>query len=202
MTIKLPNIISILRLVISPVCFLLITSSSRVLVIVGFWIFLISAISDFLDGWFARRYHETTQLGKFLDPLADKFLTTAAFLAFVQLNIIPLWMVLIIIIRDIGTTLIRVLSGINENKFKTSFSAKIKTALQMVFIGWNLLLIFLKSIRTDAQFVSAVNSIIYSKWTLIAIYIITLITIWTAVEYLISFFFIRFQSKNNGIKNK
>jgi len=171
-------------------------------VIVGFWIFLISAIRDFLDGWFARRYHETTQLGKFLDPLADKFLTTAAFLAFVQLNIIPLWMVLIIIIRDIGTTLIRVLSGINENKFKTSFSAKIKTALQMVFIGWNLLLIFLKSIRTDAQFVSAVNSIIYSKWTLIAIYIITLITIWTAVEYLISFFFIRFQSKNNGIKNK
>ena len=69
---------------------------------VGLGVFLLAALTDFLDGFIARRKKQVTQLGKLLDPAADKLLTSAAFISLVELGLAPAWMVVVIIAREFG----------------------------------------------------------------------------------------------------
>lgn len=78
-------------------------------------IFAIACLTDFYDGWFARKRKEISALGKFLDPIADKILVISAFLAFVELDLVPAWAVVIIIARELFVTALRVL-GITKGK--------------------------------------------------------------------------------------
>lgn len=140
------------------------------------------AYSDYLDGMLARKYHDVTPHGIFIDPLADKVLTTAAFVAFVQMGIIDLWMVLIIIVRDFSTTLLRVFGEKADMPIRTSNSAKFKTFLQMVFIGAILMALFLIN-SFDAE---ALRCLLGSEIVYYSMLILTVLTVWTLVEYLIS----------------
>ena len=148
-------------------------------------LFLIGALTDFFDGWFARKFRLVTSLGTFFDPVADKFLTTAAFAGFVHLNIIPLWMVLVIVIRDFVTTILRIYADRHGHTIKTSMSAKYKTFLQMVFIGFILILIFMKNMIINPELRTILDNLIYSRFTYYIMFLLTLITIWTAIEYLL-----------------
>lgn len=179
----IPNIISLLRILISPVFFYYIIKEDDGAILLACIFYTIGAITDYFDGWLARKYHEETTLGKFIDPLADKFLTTAAFVAFYVMDIIPLWMVVIIIFRDMLTTFMRLYADSIEKSIKTSWPAKVKTFIQMVFIAIILALILFKSLNIiSADFA---NSIIWSDIIYVSMLILTLLTVWTAVEYLI-----------------
>lgn len=177
-----PNIISLFRIAISPVFYFLLISGDSLMVSIGCIVFLIGAYSDYLDGMLARKYHEVTPHGVFIDPLADKVLTTAAFIAFMQMGIIELWMVVIILIRDFSTTLLRVYGEKADMPIRTSNSAKFKTFLQMVFIGAILMVLFMINsfdVESFKYFLSS-DIIHYSMLFL------TILTVWTLVEYLIS----------------
>lgn len=104
-------------------------------------VFGLAALTDYLDGYLARRRNEVTVLGKFLDPLADKLLTMAAFLYLVQLGILPAWAVVVILARETSVTGLRVLAARNGTVIAASGGGKIKTATQMVSLA--LLLLFL-----------------------------------------------------------
>lgn len=78
-------------------------------------IFAIACLTDFYDGWFARKRKEISSLGKLLDPIADKILVISAFLAFVELDLVPAWAVIVIIARELFVTALRVL-GIAKGK--------------------------------------------------------------------------------------
>ena len=175
--------ITILRVIISPVFYLLFTSGNALSIRIAFWLFLLGAFTDYLDGWFARHYEETTNWGVFFDPLADKILTTAAFLAFAHLGVVQWWMVIVIFVRDIGTTLLRIQADSRKSILATSKSAKWKTFFQLLFIIYILTLFFLKS--SDVSLVSTVslNNLIYSNFTFYIMLGLTLFTIWTAIEY-------------------
>ncbi len=136
----LPNQLTVLRIILTPVFFVLFLSDDPVLVQISIGVFIIAAITDWYDGWLARKFNYITEWGKFLDPLADKILTSTAFIAFVILNILPLWMVLLIILRDIIVTALRIFADHRKIPFSTSFSAKWKTFLQMFFLYYLLLL--------------------------------------------------------------
>jgi CDP-diacylglycerol---glycerol-3-phosphate 3-phosphatidyltransferase len=97
-------------------------------------IFVIAALTDWYDGWLARKYNYITNWGKFWDPLADKILTSTAFIAFVIIDIIPLWMVFIVITRDFIVTVLRALADYKGVAFPTSYYAKVKTFIQMSFL--------------------------------------------------------------------
>ena len=148
-------------------------------------LFVMGAITDYLDGGLARNVYGVTSLGKFVDPLADKVLTTAAFLSFVQLGIVELWMVIIIIVRDFGTTILRLFAVNNKHTINTSRSAQWKTFLQMVFIVYILILLFLR----DSDFIkiefNKINYLIFSNFSYYMMLFLTFITIWTAIEYII-----------------
>lgn len=189
MILNLPNILSLSRLIIAPIFFFMFLSDDIALQQISIILFLIGSLTDYFDGYLARKYKVVSSLGKFLDPLADKFLTSAAFLAFYILHIIPFWMVLIILIRDFGTTFLRVYQN---SEFQTSYFAKIKTTLQLAFIAFIETLFFVSNFfePTNALYIN-LRSWIYSDFTYYSMLIITLITVWTLVEYIRELKFIK-----------
>ena len=103
----LPNQLTILRIILTPVFLYLFLSSDPLLIQISLAVFFIAALTDWYDGWLARKYNYISDWGKFWDPLADKILTSTAFLGFVFVGLLPLWMVLLIIVRDLVVTLLR-----------------------------------------------------------------------------------------------
>jgi CDP-diacylglycerol--glycerol-3-phosphate 3-phosphatidyltransferase len=141
----LPNQLTILRIILTPVFLYFFLSEDVLLKQIGLGIFLIAAITDWYDGWLARKFNYITNWGRVWDPLADKILTSAAFIAFVILGKLELWMVLIIILRDIIITGIRLISDYKNIPFPTSVYAKWKTFIQITFLYY-LLLVYVGSL--------------------------------------------------------
>ncbi len=98
-------------------------------------VFAVAAASDWWDGHIARRMGLVSPLGTFLDPLADKLLTGAAFIAFAWLEYIPWWMVVVILARDLYLTYFRVVADAMGLSLRTTNFAKGKTFVQMTFIA-------------------------------------------------------------------
>lgn len=114
-------------------------------------IYIVAALTDWYDGWLARKFNYITSWGKFWDPLADKILTSIAFVGFALVDLIPWWMVGIIVGRDVIVTLLRVFADMKNYQFTTSYYAKWKTMLQMIFLYYLLILYV-------AQFTPEINS--------------------------------------------
>ena len=178
---KLPNILSLSRLIIAPFFVILFLSGDIALQQFAIVLYIIGAITDYYDGYFARKFNWGSSFGKFLDPLADKLLTSAAFLTFYYLDIIPLWMVIIILIRDFGTTFLRLFQ---KNTFTTSFFAKMKTTIQMVFIGAILVLFYIMDMYPHSSEAQMLHGWIYSDVTYYSMFAITIITVITFFDYL------------------
>lgn len=183
MIFNVPNIISGFRILVSPIFFIMVISKDINIAIFAFPLFLIGAISDYYDGWYARKYKVITKLGIFIDPLADKFLTLSAFIAFNYLEIIPIWMTVVITIRDFGTTFLRLFGESHNLPITTSEIAKLKTFFQFVFIGYVGLAFFLLKIDLflSPEFF---NNVIYSDFTYYFMLILTLFTIYTLYLYI------------------
>jgi cardiolipin synthase len=194
---NIPNLLSLLRIVLIPFFIYLIfipTITTRIWALV---IFLIASLTDLLDGWSARKLHQETDMGKFLDPIADKFLVISAMISFLFLDpLIPLWMVLIIIARDILITLMRYLAIGKGRTLRTSSIGKFKTAFQMISIIIIIMVLIVRSSGVDISHqididaylkFTAVYDIYVSdhpnKWLIIGPYLImAMVTILTAVS--------------------
>ncbi len=130
----LPNQLTVLRIILTPVFLILFLSDDQLMKQISIVVFVVAALTDWYDGWLARKFNYITEWGKFLDPLADKILTSTAFVAFVIIDLFELWMVLIIIIRDLLITGLRLYAQYQKVSFTTSRLAKWKTFIQMFFL--------------------------------------------------------------------
>ena len=95
-------------------------------------IFIIASLTDFVDGYIARHYNQTTDFGKFLDPLADKLLTIAAMAMFCEWKIFPAWALMIVLTREFAVTGLRLVAVQKGNVIAAGWSGKVKTASTMV----------------------------------------------------------------------
>lgn len=136
----LPNQLTILRIILTPVFLYFFLSNDKTFIQISLAIFLVAALTDWYDGWLARKFNYITDWGKFWDPLADKILTSTAFVGFVLVGLLPFWMVILIIIRDLLITLLRIYAESRGYNFVTSYYAKWKTVFQMIFLYYLLLL--------------------------------------------------------------
>lgn len=136
----LPNQLTILRIILTPFFLFFFLSDDQTFIQISLAIFLVAALTDWYDGWLARKFNYITDWGKFWDPLADKILTSVAFIGFVLVDLIPFWMVILIIARDLLITLLRVYAESRGYNFVTSYYAKWKTLFQMIFLYYLLLL--------------------------------------------------------------
>ena len=130
---NLPNKITILRIFMIPLflVFMLIPGIPYGQYIAA-GIFLIAALSDLVDGYIARKHNLITNFGKFMDPLADKLLDSSALICFVELNLLPAWIVIIIIARDFIISGFRLIASDKGVVIAADFWGKLKTNVQMV----------------------------------------------------------------------
>ena len=134
MKLNLPNIITVARIIITPVflaVFLMDSLPNRFLI--ACIIFTIASISDAVDGYLARKNNQVTNFGKFLDPIADKVLTTSALLAFMSMGLCNIWIVMIVLTREFAIASVRMIAATNGVVIPANIWGKIKTISQMVF---------------------------------------------------------------------
>ena len=99
---------------------------------VSLGIFIIASLTDYVDGYIARHYNQTTDFGKFLDPLADKLLTIAAMTMFCEWGVFPAWALMIVLTREFAVTGLRLVAVQKGNVIAAGWSGKVKTASTMI----------------------------------------------------------------------
>ncbi|MCP1144118.1 CDP-diacylglycerol--glycerol-3-phosphate 3-phosphatidyltransferase [Lysinibacillus endophyticus] len=133
-------------------------------------IFIIASTTDWVDGHFARKYNLVTTLGKFLDPLADKLLVSAAFIVLVELGMAPSWIIIIILSREFAVTGLRAILAGEGEIVAASQLGKIKTWAQIVAISALLLH-------------NIIFELLNIPFDMIALYVALIFTIWSGWEY-------------------
>ena len=142
-------------------------------------LFSIASITDYYDGMLARKKCGITDFGKLMDPIADKILILGAFLAFVEMKIVPAWMVMVIIAREFVITGIRMLGLSKKKVLQAATAGKHKTISQMVAVLS--ILVFL--IIRDSGFASSYIDY-YSKGVYVTMFITVLMTLTSGVSYM------------------
>jgi CDP-diacylglycerol--glycerol-3-phosphate 3-phosphatidyltransferase len=149
-------------------------------------VFLVAAATDWYDGWVARKLGYNSRWGKFLDPLADKILSSAALLSYVWLDLIAGWMVWIVIVRDFLMTGLRVLAEYRDQPIVTSRGAQAKTFGQFVVIYYILILYVARTIPPlEARFGATMDALMHPQVLFGMMLLVTLTTVGTMVAYLI-----------------
>jgi CDP-diacylglycerol--glycerol-3-phosphate 3-phosphatidyltransferase len=198
----LPNQLTIFRIVLSPAFLFLFLQDDPLLKQISLIVFILAALSDWYDGWLARKFNYITEWGKFMDPLADKFLTSVGFLGLVFVGILELWMVIIIVVRDFGVTILRIYSDKKGIPFVTSYFAKWKTMIQMTFLYY-LLILYIADVTIDlgTAHKNLFNILLNGHLVYFVMLFVTLITDYTGYVYVIKMFRILKKSSNHEIKS-
>jgi CDP-diacylglycerol--glycerol-3-phosphate 3-phosphatidyltransferase len=182
---NLPNLLTLARVAAVPLIVIIMLSDSRA---AGFWaaaIFGAAAVTDFIDGWLARKWGVVTVLGKFLDPLADKLIVMAALIMLIPLGRIPAWAVFLVLGREIIITGLRSIASSEGIVIDASDLGKYKTIYQMVAIPGLLLhydYYWFFGIRSEFLHVNMHNFGMF-------FFVIALaLTLWSGFDYLYKFF--------------
>lgn len=183
---NLANKLTLLRIFLVPIFVIfMILGNNYYGVIIATVIFIIASITDKIDGHIARSRNQITDFGKFMDPLADKLLVTAAFVSLVGLKIIPAWAVIIILSREFAVTGLRTLAASSGKVIAASNWGKLKTVFQMVAI---ILLLVVQSIQTipyiATNFMNTTLEVALIEYIpLLIFYISVVITIISGIDY-------------------
>jgi len=182
---NLPNILTLARIACIPALVVLLLFDTRS---TSFWaaaLFGLASITDWLDGWLARRWQVVTILGKFLDPLADKLIVMAALIMLIPLERVPAWAVFLILARELIVTGLRSIASSEGIVIAASDLGKYKTIFQMVAI-LGLLLHFdyywFFGHRWEIFHVNMQN------FGTIFFYVALFMTLWSGLDYLLKFF--------------
>ena len=131
---NLPNSLTILRIFLIPLLVVVLLTRFPNKEFIGVAIFLAAALTDWLDGYLARRRHQITAIGTWLDPVADKLLVASALIAMVEMGLAPAWMVVIIVGREVAVTGLRNVALAKGIVIEVSELGKVKMATQVVAI--------------------------------------------------------------------
>ena len=143
----IPNILTVMRIFLTPIFIICLFSDFFGAQLWALVIFIVASITDAYDGYLARKNNMVTNTGRFLDPLADKILVSSAFISFSIMGLIDIWMVALIIFRDLFVMGLRFLMSRRGFIMITSKIAKSKTGVQVGIIIFTLLFLSLKGIH-------------------------------------------------------
>lgn len=131
---NLPNLLTLSRIFLVPIFLFAVLTRLKLGGLVAAAIFIVAAITDGVDGYLARKHKAVTRLGKFLDPLADKLLISAALIALVELRVINTWVATVIIGREMAVTGLRAIAAAEGTVIAAGPWGKLKTVMQIIFI--------------------------------------------------------------------
>lgn len=167
---NLPNKLTVFRICMVPLFVLFMYLPIPGKYLISLIIFAIAAITDALDGSIARKYNLVTDFGKFMDPLADKLLVIAALICLIEVRLVPGWIVLIIVARELAVSIMRAIAASNGKVIAAGGSGKLKTIVQMLSIVF-----LLFGAHIDSSIVLTIGRIL--------IYIAAILTIYSGYEY-------------------
>ncbi|MBN2600518.1 MAG: CDP-diacylglycerol--glycerol-3-phosphate 3-phosphatidyltransferase [Candidatus Marinimicrobia bacterium] len=179
------NLITTTRILLTPLFLYFLFGGRDYFEIFALIIFIIASVTDAYDGYVARKYREESRLGKFLDPLADKILMSAAFISFVVMGLVPLWMVILVILRDFMVTGIRILMSAKDKTMVTRKSAKAKTGAQIGVVCFILVYIITQRWKIFLGISDYVKFLEEYPVIYLLMLLVTLFTVWTGIEYII-----------------
>lgn len=130
---NLPNVLTVVRIILTPVFLAIFLSDIPHHFFWGLLVFAVGSFTDFLDGKIARKNNIVTVFGQLADPVADKILTTAALLAFMQFDLCNVWIIMIVLLREFTITSFRLVATAQGIVIPANIYGKMKTVSQMVF---------------------------------------------------------------------
>ena len=176
-----PNKLTLLRVLLTPVFLAVLLADFPHHYLAAALLFAAASVTDAIDGKLARRNNEITVFGKLLDPVADKVLTTAAFLALMQMGLCSIWSVMLILTREFAVTSMRLIASAQGIVIPANIFGKIKTATQMAFI----LLILLAGEAVQAVPQIAAHADLYPRISGILVWITTAFAVISGVVYFV-----------------
>ncbi len=195
----IPNQLTALRIILVPVFVALLLQADPYLKLFGVIVFAVASLTDIYDGYHARKYGVETRLGAFLDPLADKLLITAAFLLYVWMGYLVLWMVILVVVRDVLITALRIYAESKNRPVVTSVEAKYKTLVQNLFVYLIMALILMREASFFGKELAInVNRFLASGYLDILMLVVTAFTVYTGISYLVSNWNTYFQKPLQG----
>lgn len=177
---NLPNLITLLRIFLIPVFILVFLTPTEPRSVAAAVIFMIASLTDLMDGYLARRWEQITKLGKFLDPIADKFLILAALILLVDFHRVSSWIAIVIIGRELAVTGLRAIASSSGIVIAADDAGKYKMVIQTISIV--LLILEYK-----------IGSFSFHVWGTFLLWISMILAILSGVQY-----FMRFLSQINS----
>jgi CDP-diacylglycerol--glycerol-3-phosphate 3-phosphatidyltransferase len=171
---NVPNAITVVRIVMAPVFFWLLLADAGADGSMRWWaavIFVVAISTDWVDGWLARRNGLVTDLGKILDPIADKLLTSGALVCLSILGELPWWITIVIVVREVGITVWRFVELGRGTVVPASSGGKLKTLTQAIAIS-----LFLTPLWTIVG-----DWIVWVNWTFMILALV--LTVWSGLLY-------------------
>lgn len=171
-----PNKLTLIRIALVPVFMALLLVDTVGAQVGALLVFALASLTDMLDGKIARKYNLITTFGKFMDPLADKMLTTAAFIVFLQKGIISSWPLMIILTREFMVSGVRLVAAGEGKIIAAAFWGKFKTVAQMAAIMATIIL------TMNLHFIPFETGLLISR---VLIWISVLFTVFSGIEYIV-----------------
>ena len=192
------NKITMVRILMIPFFIYFALQYDKTSLIIALVLFCLASVTDFLDGYIARKYNQVTDFGKFVDPLADKLLVTAALLIFIEKGIFPAWMVFIVLAREFIITSLRNVAAAKGKVLAASWTGKVKTCVQIAGIIIDFFVLILSSntleeinnIQSSIGVIGGVDGPTAVLTTGVGItdivaWVVTLVTIYAGIDYMV-----------------
>ena len=174
-TLNLPNTITLIRISAVPFLFFLLSDPGEFWSLILASLFVLVSITDFLDGYLARKYQMITTMGKFLDPIADKIIVNSAMILMIPISRIPAWIVAVTIIRDLIVDVIRSIASSEGIYIQASILGKQKTVTQIIAV--TALMIHYPLFGLNAHAVG-----------MVILYIALFLTVYSGIDYFIKLY--------------
>lgn len=176
---NISNKLTVLRIFLAFICIGFILGNTFVSLVIGFLVFIFASFTDFLDGFFARRRNLVSDLGKLLDPIADKILIIGVLLAFLQLGVINAWMVSSIMLREFIVTGVRLYSLNKGVVLEAKKLGKHKTFSQVLCVFAIFIIVILSKMYSNQAV-----SFFYYKFIPLFMWYVVIITVFSGAHYL------------------
>ncbi len=187
---NMPNTLTLLRIALAPVFMFFFLIDNFYMRLIALGLFIVAALTDLADGYYARKYGIITGFGKFMDPLADKILVSSALISFIALNYVSPLPVVFIVGREFSITGLRLLSAYKGVVIPPTWFAKLKTFLQMtvvgVVMGYICLISALSHFHSDAFGIFEFD---YRPWFNGLLWTTAVVTVWTGIDYVAKYFY-------------
>lgn len=174
---NLPNLLTVFRIFLTFIFIFFLYQDSLLSTILALLVFTLASLTDFYDGYYARKHNLITRFGKIMDPIADKFLILSAFFIFMHMHLIAAWMFVVICAREVIVTGLRLVAMRRGIALAAEGAGKLKTVLQIVSVYLIMIFAVMVQLSIDIQW--------YQFWMIdMFMGAVVLITLWSGVSFI------------------